>query len=64
MPESTVTSSTVAKCLLALAVIAIASSSIGAADDQRPPGLNGATWQFGPLNRWAYTHMSEVIPSK
>ena len=35
-----------------------------ATDDQRPAGLNGANWQFGPLNRWAYTHMSEVLPSK
>ncbi|MFK8041090.1 serine hydrolase domain-containing protein [Congregibacter sp.] len=34
------------------------------AEDQRPAGLNGASWQFGPLNRWAYTHMSEVLPSK
>ncbi|HSG91447.1 MAG TPA: serine hydrolase, partial [Pseudomonadales bacterium] len=32
--------------------------------DQRPAGLNGANWQFGPLNRWAYTHMSEILPSK
>jgi CubicO group peptidase (beta-lactamase class C family) len=30
----------------------------------RPPELNGANWQFGPLNRWAYTHLSEVLPSK
>ncbi|EAQ98165.1 serine hydrolase domain-containing protein [Congregibacter litoralis] len=35
-----------------------------AIEDERPAGLNGATWQFGPLNRWAYTHMSEVLPSK
>ncbi len=32
--------------------------------DQRPAGLTGANWQFGPLNRWAYTHLTEVLPSK
>lgn len=32
--------------------------------DQRPPGLTGETWQFGPLNRWAYTHIREILPTK
>ncbi|MEM6485812.1 MAG: serine hydrolase [Pseudomonadota bacterium] len=32
--------------------------------DQRPEGLTGANWQFGPLNRWAYTHLGEILPSK
>jgi len=32
--------------------------------DQRPAGLTGATWQFGPLNRWAYTHIREILPTK
>ncbi|MFT4767552.1 MAG: CubicO group peptidase (beta-lactamase class C family) [Glaciecola sp.] len=64
MPRSTVTASLFAQGLLGLTALTIASSSIAAVDDQRPPGLNGATWQFGPLNRWAYTHMSEVLPSK
>ena len=32
--------------------------------DQRPPGVTGETWQFGPLNRWAYTHISEILPTK
>jgi len=32
--------------------------------DQRPGGLTGANWQFGPLNRWAYTHLGEILPSK
>ncbi|MEO0436428.1 MAG: serine hydrolase [Pseudomonadota bacterium] len=30
----------------------------------RPPGLSGDNWQFGPHNRWAYTHLTEVLPSK
>jgi len=47
-----------------LASLLILMASAHAAEDQRPEGLNGATWQFGPLNRWAYTHMSEVLPSK
>lgn len=32
--------------------------------DARPPGLTGETWQFGPLNRWAYTHIREILPTK
>ena len=32
--------------------------------DQRPQGVTGETWQFGPLNRWAYTHISEILPTK
>ena len=32
--------------------------------DNRPPGLTGETWQFGPLNRWAYTHIREILPTK
>ncbi|WP_439106181.1 serine hydrolase domain-containing protein [Congregibacter sp.] len=47
-----------------LALLTLITSGVQSAEDQRPPGLNGATWQFGPLNRWAYTHMSEVLPSK
>ncbi|MBO6504706.1 MAG: serine hydrolase [Kordiimonadaceae bacterium] len=34
------------------------------AQDNRPEGVTGATWQFGPLNRWAYTHLREVLPTK
>ncbi|WOJ92787.1 serine hydrolase [Congregibacter variabilis] len=64
MPKPTVTSSPIAKVLLGFGVIAMTSSGMAATEDQRPTGLNGATWQFGPLNRWAYTHMSEVLPSK
>lgn len=35
-----------------------------AADAPRPAGLTGYNWQFGPLNRWAYTHIPEVLPTK
>ena len=35
-----------------------------AAQDNRPDGVTGATWQFGPLNRWAYTHIREILPTK
>jgi len=41
-----------------------AAQTTAAIDDQRPPGLTGANWQFGPLNRWAYTHLGEILPSK
>ncbi|MEM8941926.1 MAG: serine hydrolase [Pseudomonadota bacterium] len=42
-----------------------ASDSAGVAIvDHRPAGLTGANWQFGPLNRWAYTHLEEILPSK
>lgn len=34
------------------------------AQDNRPDGVTGATWQFGPLNRWAYTHIREILPTK
>ena len=29
-----------------------------------PPGIIGETWQFGPLNRWAYTQIREILPTK
>ena len=32
--------------------------------DSRPDGITGETWQFGPLNRWAYTHIREILPTK
>lgn len=50
--------------LLCAATLSITASAVNAQEDQRPEGLNGANWQFGPLNRWAYTHLSEVLPSK
>ena len=40
------------------------SASAADTTDGRPAGLNGANWQFGPLNRWAYTHLREILPTK
>ncbi len=40
------------------------SFASNAQDSTRPEGVTGATWQFGPLNRWAYTHLREVLPTK
>lgn len=48
----------------AIVIAGTAAASAAPVADQRPPGLNGANWQFGPLNRWAYTHLSEILPSK
>ena len=44
-------------CLLSLAALSLAA-------EPRPPGVTGETWQFGPLNRWAYTHLREILPTK
>jgi hypothetical protein len=46
-----------------LSTLAIPAAALPA-EDQRPPGLTGETWQFGPLNRWAYTHIQEILPTK
>ena len=50
--------------LLLLAVLCALPASAAEPADARPPGLDGANWQFGPLNRWAYTHLREVLPTK
>lgn len=48
-----------------LLVVGLLAASVGAtAQDNRPEGVTGATWQFGPLNRWAYTHIREILPTK
>lgn len=47
----------------AMAAALCVSTSL-TAQDSRPDGVTGATWQFGPLNRWAYTHLREVLPTK
>lgn len=63
------------KKLLAAALIVTATGVVAAQDgrpderpdkqpDKRPDGVTGATWQFGPLNRWAYTHIREILPTK
>ena len=51
------------KRLAAVLVLLVSSASADVAD-QRPAGLTGENWQFGPLNRWAYTHMREILPSR
>ncbi len=45
------------------AALLLASINTTAADP-RPEGVTGETWQFGPLNRWAYTHLREILPTK
>jgi len=47
-----------------LAAGLLIASCGAAAQDNRPDGVTGATWQFGPLNRWAYTHIREILPTK
>ena len=49
-----------------LVVLLAMLGGINASDvtDSRPDGITGATWQFGPLNRWAYTHIREILPTK
>ncbi|WP_439100249.1 serine hydrolase domain-containing protein [Congregibacter sp.] len=63
MSSRTRTASSLLTTLSCAAMFAV-SAPASSVEDERPEGLNGATWQFGPLNRWAYTHMSEVLPSK
>jgi len=53
--------STVVFILLLSIFGGIASSAV---NDSRPDGITGETWQFGPLNRWAYTHINEILPTK
>lgn len=50
------------KALLAASLLLAGTPAF--AQDSRPEGVTGATWQFGPLNRWAYTHLREVLPTK
>ena len=50
--------------LLLLAALCALPASAAEIADARPLGLDGANWQFGPLNRWAYTHLREVLPTK
>jgi len=53
--------STVVFILLLSIFGGIASSAV---NDSRPDGITGETWQFGPLNRWAYTPINEILPTK
>jgi len=50
--------------LLFVSILLFVNINASEITDQRPPGVTGETWQFGPLNRWAYTHISEILPTK
>lgn len=51
------------KTVVTVSLLALTIATF-AAEDNRPPGVAGDTWQFGPLNRWAYTHIREILPTK
>ena len=47
-----------------LLTIWLLGQSIAVAEkSRRPDNLTLASFQFGPLNRWAFSHMREVIPT-
>jgi len=47
-----------------LLTIWLLGQSIAVAEEsRRPDNLTLASFQFGPLNRWAFSHMREVIPT-
>ncbi|MGB0620125.1 MAG: serine hydrolase domain-containing protein [Myxococcota bacterium] len=46
-----------------LVVSVLAAAATGTAGGGRPGSLTLANFQFGPQNRWAFSHMSEVIPT-
>lgn len=49
-------------CALAAALCLFGLSL--AVAEPRPPGISGANWQFGPHNRWAYSHLRELLPTR
>ncbi len=49
---------------VALAALSLTLVTLSLAAEPRPPGVTGESWQFGPLNRWAYTHLREILPTK
>lgn len=49
---------------LVAAIVMVGGLGSTEVSDSRPPGINGETWQFGPHNRWAYTHIREILPTK
>jgi len=49
---------------IVFALLLALCGSATATEDSRPEGVAGDTWQFGPLNRWAYTHIREILPTK
>ena len=50
--------------LLILLLTILGGINASTITDSRPDGITGETWQFGPLNRWAYTHIREILPTK
>ncbi len=49
--------------LLVLVVTAAAAPATGIEGGGRPDALTLANFQFGPRNRWAFSHMREVLPT-
>ena len=47
--------------ILLILLVSVHASEI---KDSRPDGITGETWQFGPYNRWSYTHIREILPTK
>ena len=45
-------------------LIALLSPSIVFADQSaRPKDVNLSNFQFGPINRWSFSHLREVLPT-
>lgn len=49
--------------LISLGLSVLAGASIAAEIADRPETLTLTNFQFGPQNRWAFSHMREVIPT-
>ena len=49
--------------LISLGLSVLAGASIAAEIADRPETLTLSNFQFGPQNRWAFSHMREVIPT-
>lgn len=49
--------------LLGLAISVFCSAIMSAEPNARPDNLRLANFQFGPNNRWAFSHIREVIPT-
>jgi hypothetical protein len=48
---------------LLLTVLLIGDTISIAEETDRPDNLTLESFQFGPINRWAFSHMREVIPT-
>jgi len=50
--------------MLAILMMGLVGQSISAAQESgRPQNLTLESFQFGPVNRWAFSHMREMIPT-